>query len=70
MLKQQSVLKVEIEGKSYQLSCDTDSPLGCLHDALMRMKGWAVDRMVKAQQEEQEVADEVMKESEDCCSVE
>jgi len=52
MLKQKSFLEVEIAGKSYSMSCDSDSPLGCLHDALMQMKGWCVDRMIKAQQEE------------------
>lgn len=57
MLKQKSALEVDIAGKIYQLSCDSDSPLGCLHDALMQMKGWCVERMVKAQQEENAVAE-------------
>jgi hypothetical protein len=56
--KQNSVLDVEIEGKSYQLFCDSDSPLGSLHDALMQMKGWCVERMVAAQKEEQAIADQ------------
>lgn len=53
MLKQKSTLEVSIEGKNYQLICDNDSPLGSLHDALMQMKGWTVERMIKAQQEEE-----------------
>jgi len=57
MLKQKSVLEIEIAGKSYYMYCDSDSPLGCLHDALMQMKGWCVDRMIKAQQEELENAE-------------
>ena len=62
MLKMKSMLEVEIAGNTYQLYCNTDSPLGNLHDALMQMKGWAVDRMVKAQKEEQEAADAQIKE--------
>jgi len=57
MLKQKSVLEIEIAGKKYELYCDSDSPLGCLHDALMQMKGWCVDRMIAAQKQEQEVAE-------------
>lgn len=53
MIKQKSVLEVVIENKKYELLCDSDSPLGSLHDALMQMKGWAVDRMISAQKEEQ-----------------
>lgn len=62
MLKQKSVLEVEIENKVYQLICDSDSPLGCLHDALMQMKGWSVERMVKAQKEENEASEALKKE--------
>lgn len=57
MIKQKSHLEVEIAGKQYTLICDSDSPLGSLHDALMQMKGWAVDRMIKNQKEEQEVSE-------------
>lgn len=65
MLKQQSVLevkiKISIDGENkerlYQLQCDSASPLGELHDALMQMKGWCVDRMIAAQKEEQAQSD-------------
>ncbi len=60
MLKQKSNLCVEIAGKKYELSCDTDSPLGCLHDALMQMKGWCVDRIISAQKEEEAAAAQVL----------
>lgn len=53
MIKQKTSLEVILEGKNYQLICDSDSPLGCLHDALMQMKGWTVERMIKAQREEE-----------------
>jgi hypothetical protein len=65
MLKQKSSLSVEIAGKSYELCCDSDSPLGCLHDALMQMKGWCVERMISAQKEEQAAADA---QKSDCCA--
>ena len=65
MLKQKSILEVEIAEKKYQLYCDSDSPLGCLHDAVMQMKGWCVDRMIAAHKEEQ-AASEAQKSS-DCC---
>lgn len=68
MLKQKSLLEVEIEGKKYQLICDSDSPLGCLHDALMQMKGWCVERMVSAQKEEEQIAESLKKT--DCCGSE
>lgn len=57
MLKQRSILEVKIADKTYELHCDNDSPLGCLHDALMQMKGWAVSRMVEAQKEENAAAE-------------
>jgi len=66
-LKANSVLKVEIEGRKYKLVCDSDSPLGQLHDALMQMKGWSVERMGKAQKEEEAIAEEIKAKS-DCCS--
>lgn len=59
MIKQKSHLEVEIAGKEYTLICDSDSPLGCLHDALMQMKGWCVDRMIANQKQEQEVSDQL-----------
>ena len=62
MIKQKSDLEVEIAGKVYHLYCDSDSPLGCLHDALMQMKGWTVERMVTAQQEEEKTAEIVTNE--------
>lgn len=59
MISQKTVLKAEVAGKSFELYCDNDSPLGSLHDALMQMKGWSVDRMRLAQQEESEAAEKL-----------
>lgn len=65
MLKQKSFLEIEIASKKYELVCDSDSPLGCLHDALMQMKGWCVDRMIAAQKEEQAASDALKQETEE-----
>ncbi len=65
MLKQNSVLEIKIQDKSYELYCDSDSPLGSLHDALMQMKGWCVERMVAAQKEEEAVSESLKDSS--CC---
>lgn len=40
------------EGK-IRLFCDSDTALGDLHDFLLMLKGTIVDRMVKAQKEEE-----------------
>lgn len=60
MQKIRSTLEIEIAEKKYTLTCDTDSPLGCLHDALMQMKGWCVDRMIANQKQEEETAKQMM----------
>tara|TARA_R110000751_G_scaffold60367_1_gene126030 strand:- start:412 stop:693 length:282 start_codon:yes stop_codon:yes gene_type:complete len=52
-LKTSACLEVVIESKIYKLQCDADSPLGCLHDALMQMKGHCVEKMKAAHQEEE-----------------
>ncbi len=63
MIKQKTVLEVKINERVYELFCASDSPLGELHDALMQMKGYCVDRMVSAHHEEQKVACDVMADS-------
>ena len=57
MIKQKTIIEVKICDRIYELSCSGDSPLGELHDALMQMKGFCVERMVQAQKEEQAVSD-------------
>lgn len=57
MLKQISVLEVKIGERTYELYCKNDSPLGELHDALLKMKGYVVKRITNAQEEEQQTAD-------------
>lgn len=52
-----SRLRVEMAGKNIDLHCDDDVALGILHDALMMQKGWVVDRMIRAQKEEEEASE-------------
>lgn len=59
MIKQKSVIEVEVAGKMFQLYCDNDSPLGSLHDALMQMKGWCVEKMQEAHKQEHEMAEKI-----------
>lgn len=60
MIKQKSFISIEKNGRTYQLVCENDSPLGELHDVLMEIKAWAVERMVANQQEEQKAAEKQM----------
>lgn len=61
MLKQKSCLEVKIEEKLIcEIYVNNDCPLGELHDAIMRAKGWVVDRMIAAQKED-EAASEAYK---------
>lgn len=59
MIKQKTVLEVEVSGRIFQLICDSDSPLGNLHDALMMMKGYTVERMSEAHKQEHEAAEKI-----------
>ncbi len=47
MSENKTVLKVEIHGKSFELHCNNDSPLGSIHDALMQMKSWIINKIVE-----------------------
>ena len=66
MLEQKSAAVFESECKKMKLICDSDTPLGVLHDFLMALKGEVVERMQKAQKQEEEFAKEQMKPSEVC----
>lgn len=57
MFKQVTLGEVKIGERTYTLLCDSQSPLGELHDALMQMKGHCVDRMIAAQKAEQAQVD-------------
>jgi hypothetical protein len=66
MINQKNTALFESECKKMKLICDADTPLGVLHDYLMALKGEIVERMQNAQRQEQEIAKQQMKESEEC----
>ena len=61
MFKQISIGEVKIGERKYSFTCDSQSPLGEIHDGLMQMKGYIVERMVAAQKAENEAADQQRK---------
>jgi len=58
MLRQLSRLEVKVGERIYQLSCEPDSPLGEIHDALLQMKGYVVQRIVEIQESEKKKDEE------------
>jgi len=60
MFETKSIYKKTIDEYEISIICPTDLPLGIFHDFLLEVRGWAVDRMVKAQKEDQEIAQEMM----------
>lgn len=61
MLNQTGAQKFESDCKRAIILVNNDMPLGSFHDFLLNVKGHIVDMMVKAQKEEQAIADEQMK---------
>tara|TARA_R110002126_G_scaffold243731_1_gene387135 strand:+ start:33 stop:266 length:234 start_codon:yes stop_codon:yes gene_type:complete len=59
-IAQKSYLEVEKDGKLVQLVVDADMPLGLIFDALMELKGYAVERMTAAHAEEAAEAERQM----------
>lgn len=62
-MNQVQLVKFENKNKNVSILCNTATPLGELHDFLLEIKGHIVDRMVKAQKEEEEVAKKQKEES-------
>ena len=48
-------------GEEISFSCSNGVALGVLHDFLMEMKGWCVERMIAAHKEEEKQAEEYKK---------
>ena len=59
-ISQKSYLEIEKDGKMVQLVVPSDLSLGLIFDALMELKGYIVDRMSAAHQEEQAEAERQM----------
>ena len=66
-------LTIEKDDKKASLVVPVDMPLGLIFDALMEMKGYIVERMVKAQKEESDYAENHMNDDckkDECCKAE
>lgn len=56
-LKQRTYLEVKFDDRVYAFECYSDSPLGQVHDALVQMKAYIVDR-INAQCDAEKKAEE------------
>lgn len=56
MIKNITSLEVEIDKKVYKFICDIDSPIGAVHDALVKMKGFVVEKINEATPKEEPAA--------------
>ena len=54
MLKNISKLEVKIGERLYHFICDSDSPLGEVHDAVAKMKDFVVNMIVEQQNKDNE----------------
>lgn len=62
-LRQKTVLEVKIDDRVYSMECYSDSPLGCVHDALSQMKAYVVSRINEMQEKESQPKEENVQES-------
>lgn len=60
MFETKSIYKKNIDEYEISIICPVNLPLGIFHDFLLEARGWTVDRMVKAQKEDQEISQEMM----------
>lgn len=63
MIKERILLEEIVNDRKYTLYCEKASPLGELHDVLMKWKGYTVDRMQQAQEEEMSIKQKMCEES-------
>lgn len=73
-LRPKTHIVVEKGNKTFEFVTDNDAPLGLVFDALMEIKGYAVERMVASQKQEEREAEEKMGEQkqeeqnqQECC---
>jgi hypothetical protein len=64
-MEQRNTALFESKCKKMKMICDADTALGLLHDFLMELKGEIVQRMQKAQAEEEEVSKKLMNDCEE-----
>jgi hypothetical protein len=54
MIKPKSSVEITIDEKLYQLLCDSDAPLGAVHDALCQMRAIVVQKIVDLDKQKEE----------------
>jgi hypothetical protein len=54
MIKNKTVLHYKIGERNYNLEVEPDSPLGELHDALIAMRNFVIDKMKEIDQKKEE----------------
>ena len=64
-LNNKTVLQVTKNERVYSLECDANSSLGELHDVLVEMRGYVIQRAQDAQEQEKTAAKPVEVEVED-----
>ncbi len=64
-LNNKTVLEVKRNERVYSLECNADSPLGELHDVLVEMKGYVVQRAQDVQDQEKKVEKPIEVEAEE-----
>lgn len=58
MLKNKSVLEIEVGGQLFKMECNADCTLGQVHDALSLMKIYIIERMKEAEKGEDKKKEE------------
>ena len=58
-MKQETIVRITSENGKMSLICSSETALGELHDFLLQVKGEIVERINKAQKEEEKATEEV-----------
>jgi hypothetical protein len=56
MINSRTILEHKIGERVYQFFCDPNSPLGELHDALIIMRNFVIQKMQEIDQKKEEIA--------------
>lgn len=54
MIKSKSILEIKAGERIYSFFCESDSPLGEIHDVLCKMKAFVIEKIVEAEKKQEE----------------
>ncbi len=57
MIKQKTVLEIEVNERTYSFECDPSSPLGEIFDVLTQMKAFVVQKINESEVVKEEKSD-------------